>query len=341
MWLETNTCCSRLLLSVVVTTSDSAVIKLFLQHVVNRIAVYGHRGFANARIVAALIASGAPITVLYRSSSNTSNLPANVRKIEVDVLDEDALVETLKDIDIVLSLVGDEGVSREYGFIKAIPRTNVKLFVPSDMGLRYGEEGRLVPFIKAKEDLQQAVLDAGIPMTVVLIGNFAEFTLSTCAMGIGINGNRLVCTANAAHEKANMCTRDYVAAAYVSIFTSNPISEIQNRAITLSELAPTGQEIAAVMKQKHGEEPKKITHSLEKVKAELDHCIEAGEIFSLVWFCRKIWGTGELMAMLSSDVWDVPGYKKAALEDLVLEDKREPYRDLPEFVVEYLEKMMV
>ncbi|KAI8163214.1 hypothetical protein KHU50_007664 [Colletotrichum sp. SAR 10_65] len=297
----------------------------------NRIAVYGHRGFANARIVAALIASGAPITVLYRSSSDTSNLPANVRKIEVDVLDEDALVEALKDIDIVLSLVGDEGVSREYGFIKAIPRTNVKLFVPSDMGLRYGEEGRLVPFIKAKEDLQQAVLDAGISMTVVLIGNFAEFTLSTW----------LVYTANAAHEKANMCTRDYVAAAYVSIFTSNPISEIQNRAITLSELAPTGQEIAAVMKQKHGEEPKTTTHSLEKVKAEFHHCIEAGEIFSLVWFCRKIWGTGELMAMLSSDVWDVPGYKKATLEDLVLEDKREPYRDLPEFVVEYLEKMMV
>ncbi|KAF6823777.1 hypothetical protein CMUS01_10547, partial [Colletotrichum musicola] len=297
--------------------------------------------FANARIVAALVASGAPITVLYRSSSNTSTIPADVRKIEVDVLDEDALVDALKDIDIVLSLVGDEGVSREYGFIKAIPRTNVKLFVPSDMGLRYGAEGRLVPIIKAKEDHQHAVRDAGIPMTVVLIGKFAEFTLSTFAMGIDLNGNRLVHTANSAHEKANMCTRGYVAAAYVSIFTANPISEIQNRAITLSELAPTGEEIAAVMKQKHGEEPRTITHSLEKVKAEFQYCVEAGEIFSLVWFCRKIWGTGELMAMLSSDVWDVPGYKKATLEDLVLDDKREPYRDLPEFAVNYLEKKMV
>lgn len=41
----------------------------------NRIAVYGHRGFVGSRVVPALIASGAPITVLHRSSSDTSNLP--------------------------------------------------------------------------------------------------------------------------------------------------------------------------------------------------------------------------------------------------------------------------
>lgn len=68
----------------------------------NRIAVYGHRGFVGSRIVPALIASGAPITVLHRPSSDTSNLPEHVRKIEVDVLDEDALVDALQDIDIVM-----------------------------------------------------------------------------------------------------------------------------------------------------------------------------------------------------------------------------------------------
>ena len=55
-------------------------------------------------MVAALIASGAPITVLHRPSSDTSNLPDHVRKIEVDVLDEDALVGALQDIDIVMSV---------------------------------------------------------------------------------------------------------------------------------------------------------------------------------------------------------------------------------------------
>ena len=77
------------------------------------------------------------------------------------------------------SLVGDEGVSREHGFVKAIPRTNVKLFVPSDLGLRYGEQALKIPIIKKKVEVQEAVRQAGIPMTVVLISNFAEFTLSS------------------------------------------------------------------------------------------------------------------------------------------------------------------
>ncbi|KAM0281210.1 hypothetical protein ACHAQH_003641 [Verticillium albo-atrum] len=102
----------------------------------NRIAVYGHRGFANGRIVAALIASGAQVTALHRPSSDVSSLPQGVRKIAVDVLDESAL-----------------GVSREHGFVHAIPKTGVKLFVPSDLGLRYGKELLHIPIIKAKEEL--------------------------------------------------------------------------------------------------------------------------------------------------------------------------------------------
>lgn len=70
----------------------------------NRIAVYGHRGFVGSKVVPALIASGAPITVLHRPSSDTSTLPDHVKKIEVDVLDEDALVDALQDIDIVMSV---------------------------------------------------------------------------------------------------------------------------------------------------------------------------------------------------------------------------------------------
>lgn len=68
----------------------------------NHIAVYGHRGFANSRIVEALVESGAPITLLYRASPDTSNIPASVKKIEVDVFDEQALINALQDIDIVL-----------------------------------------------------------------------------------------------------------------------------------------------------------------------------------------------------------------------------------------------
>ncbi|KAH8425304.1 uncharacterized protein LDX57_003061 [Aspergillus melleus] len=283
----------------------------------NRIAVYGHRGFVGSRVVAALIASGAPITVLHRPSSDTSNLPQHVRKIEVDVLVEDALVDTLKDIDIVISLVGDEGTDRQYGFVKAIPRTNVQLFCPSDFCLRYCEQGMRMPCMIAKAKVEKASKDAGIPTSVIHVGNFAEFTLSTPAVGIDLQNNTLVYTGNSAGEKVTMCTKDYVAAAYVDIFTTRPIRTIQNRTITLSELAPTGMEIAAIMKEKHGRGPSIATRSLEEVNRTIEDCISKGSNLAVPAYCRKIWGTGEMMKMLPDDLWEVKDYRKASLEDLV------------------------
>lgn len=68
----------------------------------NRIAIYGHRGWASSAIVHALASSGAPIRVLYRPGSDISTLPEFVHAVEVDVSDEAAVVAALGDIDIVM-----------------------------------------------------------------------------------------------------------------------------------------------------------------------------------------------------------------------------------------------
>jgi nucleoside-diphosphate-sugar epimerase len=68
----------------------------------NRIAVYGHRGWASSVITKALAASGAPLKVLYRGGSDVSDLPSNITKVEVDVEDQDALVAALLNVDIVM-----------------------------------------------------------------------------------------------------------------------------------------------------------------------------------------------------------------------------------------------
>lgn len=68
----------------------------------NRIAVYGHRGWASSAIVDSLATSGAPVTVLYRPGSDASGVAGAVKPIEVDVEDEGALVAALQDIDIVM-----------------------------------------------------------------------------------------------------------------------------------------------------------------------------------------------------------------------------------------------
>jgi hypothetical protein len=37
----------------------------------------------------------------------------------------------------------------------------------------------LIPLLRKKEDVQEAARQAGIPLTVILIADFAEFTLGS------------------------------------------------------------------------------------------------------------------------------------------------------------------
>ncbi|KAH9238404.1 hypothetical protein K456DRAFT_1720093 [Colletotrichum gloeosporioides 23] len=303
----------------------------------NRIAVYGHRGWGSSRIVKALIASGAPVRVLTRPGSDVSSLPDDVEKVEVDVKDEERLVGALKDIDIVISLVGHEGVQRQHGFVKAIPKTNVKLFSPSDLAARYDEQGMRIAVNRYKDEVERAAKAAGIPTTVVLVGNFAEFALNTLGMGVDISGNRLINSVNSAEAKVNLCTRDYVAAAYVSIFTKTPIAQIQNRAIALTELSRTGGDVANTLKERNGEPPQVSNHSVEKINREIEDGLASGSLFTLSWYCRKIWGTGQQAQMVGTDLWEVEGYKKGTLKDLIVDGKLEHYREMPPQVREYFD----
>ncbi|KAK6209758.1 hypothetical protein QIS74_11342 [Colletotrichum tabaci] len=304
----------------------------------NRIAVYGHRGWGSSSIVDALIASGAPVKILYRHGSDISSLPGHVAKVEVDVDDEAALIDALQNIDIVLSLVGHEGVRRQHGFVKAIPKTNVKLFSPSDLAARYDEQGLRIGVNKEKDEVEKAAKAAGIPTTVVLVGNFAEFALNTPGMGVDSAGNMITHSGNSADEKLNLCTRKYVAAAYASIFAATPISQLENRAIALCELAPTGREIEAALEAKHGVAPQVSTHSLSRVNGEVEGGLQSGSPFALAWYCRKIWATGQQCQMVGTDFWEVDGYDKATLEDLVVRGKLEAYREMPPQVAEYFKQ---
>ncbi|KAI2465646.1 NmrA-like family protein [Annulohypoxylon bovei var. microspora] len=302
----------------------------------NRIAVYGHRGWASSAIFNALVSSGAPIKVIYRPGSDVSSLPASVAKVEVDVeKQQQELIAALQDVDIIISLVGHEGIQRQHAFVKAIPSTNVKLFVPSNLGIRVlDEQGLRVPVNKAKYEVEEAAKKASIAMTVVEVGCFAKSTFSIGILGIDYPSNRLVFTGDSANQQVNICTRKYVAAAYASIFASTPPAELVGQIIGISELKATGSEIAAVLKKKYGVEPQVFRHSLEKVDNEIETCIKNGIPLSLAWWCRKTWGNGTLVKSVGEEIWEVKGYQKVTLDDLLVGGKLVPYRDVPPQVVQ-------
>lgn len=70
--------------------------------VYNRIAVFGHRGWASSAVVDALAATGAPLKVLYRAESNAADLAANIATVPVDLTNQEELIEALQDIDIFM-----------------------------------------------------------------------------------------------------------------------------------------------------------------------------------------------------------------------------------------------
>lgn len=53
------------------------------------------------------------------------------------------------------------------------------MFAPSDLAARYDGQGLQIPVNKAKDEIERAAAQAGIPITAVLPGNFAEFALNT------------------------------------------------------------------------------------------------------------------------------------------------------------------
>ncbi|KAI1646830.1 NmrA-like family protein [Daldinia loculata] len=294
----------------------------------NRIAIYGHRGWASSAITNALIASKAPVKVLYRPGSDASGLPPSVPRVEVDLDDQKQLIAALQDIDIVISLAGREATSTQHAFVKAIPSTNVKLFVPSDLVFRNDAESALrVPVLKAKFEVEEAAKEAKIPITLVYVGSFAESALSIGIFGVDVPKNRVIFSGDSANQQTNICTRNYVAAAYASIFATTPLAQLQGRAIGLSELRATGKEIAAALKKKYGVEPRIFRHSLEKINNELDNAIKSGSPLALSWYCRKAWGEGIIVKGVGN-LWEVEGYSKATLDDLLVGGKLEPYRDV-------------
>lgn len=77
------------------------------------------------------------------------------------------------------SLVGHEGISRQLALVAALPHTDVKLFVPSNMSHQIDEDGMRLAVNKAKVEVENAARDAKIAMATVLPGYLVESSLAT------------------------------------------------------------------------------------------------------------------------------------------------------------------
>ena len=165
------------------------------------------------------------------------------------------------------------------------------------------------------------------------------------ALGIDLEANRVTYFGNSAEEPLSIwyasyviypdrlltvySTREYVAAAYGSLFAQTPIEQLRDRQFSVTELSPTGHDISRAMQARHGSQPLTTSVPIASVSDEVARRLTEKDRFSLMWYCRKIWGTGEQIKMIGGDIWDVAGYRKMSVQDLVVDGKLQQYREVP------------
>lgn len=123
--------------------------------------------------------------------------------------------------------------------------------------------------------------------------------------------------------RLTLSTREYVAAAIPQILTSQALSALAGRAIGLTELTPSGADIASALAKHNGAEPK-IARETDEASIGM---IKGQHPLALPELVKLKWSRGE--HSVGHDVFDVQGYEKATTDDLIGGGKLQKYKDLP------------
>ncbi|XAR61745.1 hypothetical protein NMG60_11016251 [Bertholletia excelsa] len=163
-----------------------------------KVLIIGGTGYIGKFVVDASAKAGHPTFALIRES--TASDPANAKLIESfknsgvtllhgDLNDHESLVKAIKQVDVVISTVGNFQLADQVKIIAAIKEAgNVKRFFPSEFGNDVDWVNAVEPVKSAlavKAQIRRTVEAVGIPYTYVPSGCFAGYFLTTlCQPGV-------------------------------------------------------------------------------------------------------------------------------------------------------------
>jgi hypothetical protein len=87
----------------------------------------------------------------------------------------------------------------------------------------------------------------------------------------------------------------------------------------------------------HGSSTATKVQLTDSTNAAIESALATESPVALAFYCRKIWGTGQQAHMVGFDFWDVPGYQKGSLRDLIVRGQLQEYRQLPPAVLDFFE----
>ncbi|XP_047956628.1 isoflavone reductase-like protein isoform X1 [Salvia hispanica] len=158
----------------------------------SKILIIGGTGYIGKFIVAASAKSGHPTFALLREATiddpAKSQLIQDFRNFGVtiikgDLKEHESLVKAIKQVDVVISTVGQMQLVDQVNIIAAIKQAgNIKRFLPSEFGNDVDRARAVEPAKSAwsvKVDIRRAIEAQGIPYTYVSANYFAGYSLPT------------------------------------------------------------------------------------------------------------------------------------------------------------------
>ncbi|XP_038885595.1 eugenol synthase 2-like [Benincasa hispida] len=158
----------------------------------SRVLIIGGTGYIGKFVVEASAKAGHPTFVLVRESTIADPVKAKlvenfknlgVKLITGDLYDRESLVKAIKEVDVVISTVGQMQLADQSKIIDAIKEAgNVKRFFPSEFGLDVDRLNAVEPAKSAlaiKAEIRRAIEREGIPYTYVSSNCFNGYFLPT------------------------------------------------------------------------------------------------------------------------------------------------------------------
>lgn len=164
----------------------------------SKVLIIGGTGYIGKFIVEASAKSGHPTFALVRQSTVSDPVKgkvvegfknSGVRLLYGDMYDHDSLVKAIKQVDVVISTVGNFQLADQVKIIAAIKEAgNVKRFFPSEFGTDVDRTSAVEPAKSAfaiKSQIRRTIEAEGIPYTYVSANCFAGYFLPTlCQPGV-------------------------------------------------------------------------------------------------------------------------------------------------------------
>lgn len=158
----------------------------------SKILVIGGTGYIGKFVVEASAKAGHPTSVLVRESTVADPVKgklvqsfknSGVTLVHGDLYDHESLVKAIKQVDVVISTVGNMQIPDQTKIIAAIKEAgNVKRFFPSEFGTDVDRQNAVEPAGSAfagKKQIRRAIEAEGIPFTYVACNCFAGYFLPT------------------------------------------------------------------------------------------------------------------------------------------------------------------